>query len=51
MGIYTASFWTKITSSATIPVFDENVYTLKATIDDTGHQDPGSPYAYPINLN
>ena len=50
MGIYTASFWTKITSSATIPVFDENVYTLKATIDDTGHQDPGSPYAYPINL-
>ena len=50
MGIYTASFWTKITSSADIPVFDENVYTLKATIDDTGHQDPGAPYTYPINL-
>lgn len=50
MGIYTASFWTKITSSANIPVFDPNVYTLKATIDDTGHQMPGSPYTYPINL-
>lgn len=50
MGIYTASFWTKITSSANIPPFDPNVYTLKATIDDTGHQMPGSPYTYPINL-
>jgi len=51
MGIYTASFWNKITSSATIPTFSTSSYTLKATIDDTGHRTPGSPYTYPINLN
>jgi len=50
MGIYTASFWTLITSSATIPTFDENVYTLKANIDDLGHVLPGNPYQYPINI-
>jgi len=50
MGLYTASLWTLLTSSATIPPFDPDVYTLKATIDDTGHQMPGAPYTYPINI-
>lgn len=50
MGIYTASLWTLITSSANVPPFDENVYTLKATIDDTSHTMPGNPYLYPVNL-
>lgn len=50
MGIYTASIWTKITSSANVPPFDTNVYSLKATLDDTSHTLPGNPYLYPTNL-
>jgi hypothetical protein len=50
MGLYTASLWTTITSSNTIPAFDTSIYTLKSTIDDTSHDTPGSPYTYPINL-
>ena len=51
MGLYTASLWTLLTSSANIPPFSPSVYTLKATIDNTGHVLPGSPYVYPINLS
>ena len=50
MGLYTASLWTTITSSNTIPAFDTSIYTLKSTIDDTSHDTPGAPYTYPINL-
>jgi hypothetical protein len=47
---YTASIWTLVTSSANVPPFDPSLYTLKGTIDNTSHTQPGNPYLYPINL-
>lgn len=48
---YTASIWTTITSSATIPIFDPSTYTLKGVIDNRNHITPGNPYLYPSNIS
>ncbi len=48
---YTASIWTLVTSSTNVPPFDNTLYTLRGTIDNTSHTQPGNPYLYPVNLS
>ena len=47
---YTASLWTLVSTSPTIPVFDTSTYTLKGAIDNRNHTSPGNPFVYPTNI-